>query len=200
MPRLAAGLVALVAWAGLAIQFGATLGQSQSVADALWVVLRYFTIITNLIVALVMSAVALGRSVRPALLAGTVLAILLVGIVYMTLLRGLVELSGGALLADALLHKATPLLVPAWWVAFAPKGLLGWRAPWWWSLFPLSYFLYALVRGEIEGRYAYPFIDVAKLGAPAVALNAVLIAALFVLAGFALVALDRRLGGAPLKG
>jgi hypothetical protein len=36
---------------------------------------------------------------------------MLVGIVYWLLLRGLLELSGGALMADALLHTVVPILV-----------------------------------------------------------------------------------------
>ncbi len=72
--------------------------------------------------------------------------------------------------------------------------------PWGWSLYPLAYFSYALARGGIEAKYAYPFIDVAQLGLAVVVLNAAAIAGLFVLAGFALVALDRFLGGVRRKG
>jgi hypothetical protein len=127
------------------------------------------------------------------LLGGVALAMLLVGIVYMTLLRGLLDLSGGALLADTLLHKVTPVLAALWWALFAPKGRLGWSTPLLWALYPLLYFAYALARGAAEGVYAYPFINIAKLGWPSVLLNALVIAACFLLAGFAIVALDRKL-------
>ena len=104
------------------------------------------------------------------------LAIMLVGVVYVTLLRGLLDLSGGAKLADTLMHYATPVLVPLWWLLFAPKGKLEWRDPAIWSLFPLAYFPYALARGAYEGIYAYPFINVAKIGWTQVGINAVMIA------------------------
>ena len=45
----------------------------------------------------------------------------------------------------------------------------------------------------LEGRYAYPFIDVAKIGIGTVLVNAVLIAMGFVAAGHALVWIDRRM-------
>ena len=106
-----------------------------------------------------------------------VLAILLVGIVYGLLLNGLLELSGGALLADTLLHKVTPVLAPLWWIAFAPRGQLSWRDPWGWALFPALYLPYALARGVAEGRYAYPFINVAKFGIGQVLVNAAVSAA-----------------------
>jgi len=129
MPRLAAALIALMAWAGLGIQFEATVGITGSAGGALWVILRYFTILTNLLVALVMTALAFRRRVPPFVLGGTTIAIVLVGALYMLLLRGLVELSGGAILADTLLHKVVPVLVPLYWLAFAPKGKLRWHHP-----------------------------------------------------------------------
>ena len=193
MPRLAAAIIALIAWAGLGTQFAATIGITGSAGEALWVILRYFTILTNLLVALVMTALALGRRVPPFVLGGTTVAIVLVGAVYMLLLRGLVELSGAAILADTLLHKVVPVLVPLYWLAFASKGELRWRHPFAWSLYPLAYFAYALIRGASEGRYAYPFMDVAQIGYAQTAVNGAAIAACFVAGGLALVAVDHRL-------
>lgn len=191
--RVAAAIVALVALAGLVVQFAATLDQTGSVAGTLWTLLRYFTVLTNLLVAMAFGWVAIGGRPHPRRLAGVMLAILLVGIIYGLLLRGLLALSGGALLADTLLHKVTPVLVPLWWIAFAVRGQLRWRDPWGWALFPALYLPYALLRGMAEGRYAYPFIDVAKIGIGTVLVNAVLIAMGFVAAGHALVWIDRRM-------
>lgn len=193
MARMAAAIVALVALAGLVVQFAATLNQTGSVAGTIWTLLRYFTVLTNLLVALAFGWVAIGGRPHPRRLAGVMLAILLVGIIYGLLLRGLLTLSGGALLADTLLHKVTPVLVPLWWIAFAVRGQLRWRDAWGWTMFPALYLPYALLRGMVEGRYAYPFIDVAKLGIGAVLVNAVLIAIGFVAAGHALVWIDRRM-------
>ena len=148
--RAFAGAIALIAWLGLAVQLRATIGLTGSFGEALWVMLRYFTIITNLLVAIVMTAIAVSRSrsAEPFPIGFVTLSILLVGVVYMTLLRGIVELSGGALLADTLLHKVTPLLTALFWLACAPKGTLRWRDPLLWSLFPLAYLVYALLRPE----------------------------------------------------
>lgn len=193
LARAGAGIVALVALAGLAVQWAATMDQTGSVGETAWTLLRFFTVLANMLVAMTFGAVALGGAVRPRRLAGVVLAILLVGIIYGLLLRGLLDLSGGALLADTLLHKVTPVLAPIWWIAFAPRGQLGWRDPWRWALFPALYLPYALLRGMAEGRYAYPFINVAKLGIGPVLVNAALIAIGFVAAGHALVWMDRRM-------
>ena len=192
--RPAAALIALSAWAGLAAQFSATYAAGYSVGETLWILLRFFTILTNIAVAATMSAIALGRACSPSLMGGVTLAIMLVGIIDATLLRGMPELSGAAHLADILLHKVTPLAVLFWWLAFAPKGDLSMRDPMLWALAPTAYFAYALVRGGIDGKYAYSFIDVAKQGWLPVLVTAVLIAFGFVAAGFALLLLDRRLG------
>ena len=58
--RMAAAIVALVALAGLVVQFAATLDQTGSVAGTLWTLLRYFTVLTNLLVALAFGWVAIG--------------------------------------------------------------------------------------------------------------------------------------------
>jgi hypothetical protein len=190
MPRLAAGLVAAICWAGLMIQFRASYANLEDFTGTAWVMLRFFTVITNLLLAIVMTATALRRRVSPFLLGGITLAILLVGAVYMTLLRGLVELSGGALLADLLLHKVAPVAMALWWLLFAPRARLRWTAPWWWALYPLFYFGYALLRGAFGDKYPYPFMDVGKLGWTQTALNAAGIAMAFLVAGFALVWID----------
>jgi hypothetical protein len=195
MRSVAAALVALVCWAGLAIQFSATYAGQQDLAATAWILLRFFTVITNLLVAILMTAVALGRRVPPVILGGITIAIILVGAVYMLLLRGLLELSGGALLADTLLHKVSPVAMAAWWVAFAPKRSLRWDAPVKWAAYPLAYFAYALARAHFDRRYPYPFMDLGELGWTQVLLNAGGIAMAFILAGLGLVALDRVLPG-----
>ncbi len=188
--RFAALAVAAVAWTGLVVQLIASIGLTGSIGQAVWSMARYFTVITNILVAGLFTAVALGHDPRPKLIGLVTLAILLVGIVYVTMLRGLVELSGGAALADLLLHSVTPVVVPLYWLMFAPRESLGWRDPWHWALLPLVYFAYALGRGGIEGRYAYPFMDVGNLGWPAVLANAALMAAGFVVGGYGLVAIS----------
>ena len=191
MPRIAAALVACLCWAGLAIQFSATYAGRHDVAATVWILLRFFTVITNLLVAVAMTAVALGRRLPPFVLGGLTLAILLVGAVSMVLLRGLIELSGGALLADVLMHKVAPLAMAAWWLLFAPRARLRWSAPWWWALYPLLYFGYAIGRAMAGDKYPYPFMDAGKLGWPKAGLNVAGVAMAFLLAGFGLVWIDR---------
>jgi len=200
MPRVAAALIALVCWAGIALQFSATYANQHDVLLTLWVLGRFFTIITNLAVGIAMTRIALGGRVSPFVLGGLTLAILLVGIVYLTLLRGLHPLDGPALIANQLLHYVSPLAMAAYWLIFVPHHRLWWSAPWLWMLYPLTYLVYVIGRGAIDGRYPYPFIDVGKIGLARTVINALAIAAGFIPCGFAVVWLDRWLGRAPPSG
>jgi hypothetical protein len=193
MHRLAAAIIALAAWAGLAVQFAATFGQTGSLPETLWILLRFFTVVTNLLVAIVMTRVAIGRRVSAFVLAGLTLAIVFVGLVYATLLHGLVELSGLALTADVLLHYVVPVAMAVYWPAFAPKIGLQFRDPLLWCVYPLAYLFYVVVRGSVDGRYPYPFIDVATLGYGRILLNSLMLLAAYLLAGLVLVALGRLL-------
>jgi len=191
MAKAAAALVAIVCWAGLAVQLSATYGEHHDLLTALWIIARFFTILTNLAVAVTMTSFATGRRVSPQVLGGVTLAILLVGVVYWLLLQGLHLLTGPALVADFLLHKVSPVLMAAWWLLFAPRAKLRWDAPLWWTAYPVAYLVYALARGQIDHKYPYPFLDVGKLGWIQTAMNVSGIALGFILAGFALVWIDR---------
>ncbi len=162
---------------------------------ALWILFAFFTITTNLLVAVVFTGIAANRTVfRSAwVVAGTMLSILLVGIIYALLLHGLTELSGGSVVANVLVHMVTPVVVPLFWIFFVDKGGLIWRHPLVWAIYPLAYLAYGLTRGAATGRYSYPFMDVLSLGWEKTALNVFCIAVAFMLSGFATVWIDHRL-------
>lgn len=193
MHRLLAVFVALAAWAGLIIQFAATISETGSVLGTAWILLRFFTIITNLLVALTMTGVARGRRTSPFIFAGLTLAIVFVGLVYATLLHGLVQLGGLALIADYLLHYVVPVAMALYWLTFAPKIGLELRDPLLWSVYPLAYLFYVVVRGSVDGRYPYPFIDVASLGYGRIILNSLVLLVAYVVAGIGFVGLGRAL-------
>ena len=84
MGRFAAASIAAVAFAGLFVQLIVTYSQTGSALLTLWILAAYFTILTNVIVAVVLSAIAYDRSpLRSSfMVSGTMLCILLVGVIY----------------------------------------------------------------------------------------------------------------------
>jgi len=193
--RVFSAAIAAAAWTGVGVQFAVSATAAGSGWAAAWNLLLFFTIITNLALAVAFTGIALGRPgfAAPVLLGGVTLSIVLVGIVYSLLLAGTVVLVGGAIFANVMMHYIVPIATPVFWLVCAPKGRLKARDPLIWAIYPLSYLVYALVRGGIGGHYPYPFMDVGKIGWAATAINATAIAAGFLLAGYLLVWLDRAL-------
>jgi hypothetical protein len=193
--RRFAGLIAVVAWIGLIVQFGTTTTNMGSFTAATWHLLLFFTITTNLGLAAAFTGIALGKPGfgAPVLLGCITLSIVLVGVIYSLLLAGTVVLTAGDKLANVIMHYVVPILTPLFWLIHAPKGRLRARDPLIWAAYPLAYLAYALVRGAVEGQYPYGFLDVGKIGWMATASNATAIAVGFLLAGYLIVWLDRQL-------
>ena len=192
MPRMRVGAAALSLLAGtaLSLQLGLSLrlvhAQGGTAIDALVIFLGYFTILSNLFVALTAGAVALApdsRLASPMLRGCATTAIVVVGLGYHLLLRQIWDPQGWQWVADNLLHYAVPIVALAHWLWFPPQVRLPKRAPLLWALYPVAYLAYALVRGEWIDAYPYPFIDVPALGYPRVFANAAGLMLVFLAAG-----------------
>jgi len=199
--RRFAAVIALLAWGALVLQYALLIGATLDGIGPLLGTLRYFsffTILSNLLVALVASAAAAGDAAprlrffaRADVRGCAALAIAITCAIYYFVLAATWAPQGAQLLADVLLHYAVPLLYVGWWIACAPHGRLGWSDPLRWLLFPLAFFAWTLLRGAWLHEYPYPFVDVDALGFAAVLGNALVIGGLFAVAGVALVAVDR---------
>jgi len=188
-------LLAGIAWFGVLLQLWLSVqlgfANGKSLVGGLVVFFGYFTVLTNIFVALVATAGALHRRApsRPWLYRETVVgcattAILVVGIVYHVLLRKIWAPQGAQLLADVVLHYVVPIGTLLNWLIYRhDERVAGW-APLAWCSYPLAYLAYVLVRGEILASYPYPFIDVARLGYPQVGANAAGLLAGFAALGF----------------
>jgi len=194
--RAVAALIAALGWLALAIQLHILICSAPTITAAVVKFLGYFTILTNILIAVSMTACARrsGFFARPAVSAALATYIATVLLVYEVLLRSLWQPTGLQFVADILLHDIVPIAYVVWWLAFIPRGQLQWRDVWPWLLYPAGYALYAIVRGELLGDYPYPFIDVIALGALPVALNVALLLVLFAGIGFLFVAVDRVIG------
>ena len=193
---------ALAVWFALLLQVPLTMRTSISngmtVIGAILTYFSFFTLLTNLIVALVLTFSLLtpksgwGRFFSsPVVATGTALYIATVGLVYSFLLRQLWNPEGLDKLADIILHDVVPVMYVAFWIFFVPKSGLSWRNPASWAIYPLVYLVRILIRGAISGRYPYPFVNVDQLGYPHVLRNSGVLLAIFLMIGFAVVAVAK---------
>ncbi|MDZ4777105.1 MAG: Pr6Pr family membrane protein [Alphaproteobacteria bacterium] len=200
LARICACILAAVGWFGLVAQLIVSLGlfadQGRTALDAVWAYLGYFTVLTNILVATALTRFAIGGVHRPSnsVMTAVTCYILIVGVTFVTLLQNLYDLNGLHLIADRTMHHVMPALTVLFWFAFVPKGTLRWRYVLGWMVFPLTYVVYAVLRGVVEGFYPYPFIDVSKIGWGQTAINSVGLFAAFLLVGLGAIALDGVLG------
>lgn len=195
-------LIAGIAWLALGLQLYILIKNASSngltMLQATGRFFVYFTILTNLLVAISLSFILLrsgsylGRLFSKAsTVAAIVLYIFIVGLIYNTILRFIWEPVGLQKWVDESLHVVVPLLFVFYWLLFIPKGSLKWIHPFRWLIYPAVYLIYALLCGALSGFYPYPFINVVELGYSNVVLNSAGLMIVFIVAGFLVVATDR---------
>lgn len=195
-------VAAVLGWTGLAIQMYLVLWarwqEQASLIGGLVNLFCFFTVLSNTLVATVLTHAAFGRESRarrwflsPAVSSCIATSIVLVALAYSVLLRHLWHPEGWQWLADELLHDVMPLVFAVYWWCEVPKGQLRvWHLAAW-ALYPAGYFAMVLLRGHEIGVYPYPFVDVAQLGYGQAMLNALGVLAGFWGIGLVLLGVDR---------
>lgn len=194
-------LTAVLGWFGLALQFYLLLTYEAS-GVSFWGrffnFFSFFTILTNIGVAIGLTGTLLSPMsnpgsffTKPGVHTALAMYILIVGIVYITLLQGLWKPQGLQWLADIILHYAIPTLYTVYWLTFVPKGFTKWKHCLSWLIYPAVYFVYSVARGSVTGWYPYPFLDVNQNGFGGTLLNALVLLAVFVVAGLIFIGLDK---------
>ena len=196
------GITAAVVFFGLGLQVVVAIrnpvGHFHGALARTFNVFCYFTTESNLIVAITCLLLAIRLS-RPSLVFQVfrldgVLAITVTFVVFHKVLAPFQELSGGAAVADTILHTVSPILCVVGWLVFGPRGVLNRRVVGWSLAWPVAWLVFTLVRGPLVDWYPYPFMDVREHGYAVVLLNCAVVAVVFLaLAGVAAV-LDRWLG------
>ncbi len=193
---------ALLGWLALALQLllsiQLTIANGQGAMAGVWIYLGFFTVLTNALVAMALTAAAghgsglVGRFFRRAdVHTALAMSIIIVCAIYNLMLRQLWHPQGWQIVADEALHVVMPLLFMLhWWLA-VPKAALRWVQIAWWQAYPAAYFAYALARGAVTHWYPYPFLDVTAFGYVQVLLNACAVLLVFVAVAALLLALAR---------
>jgi hypothetical protein len=197
-----ATVAALLDWFGLAVQLYLILYArwdiQASVLGGLVKFFSFFTILTNILVAVALTcAISHRQSVghrffrSPVVCGGITSSIVLVGVAYNLLLRHLWQPEGWQRVADEVLHDVMPLGFLLYWWLYVPKGSLRLTHVLAWITYPVVYFAYVLLRGDLIGDYVYPFIDVGTIGFTQAFINALGVLAGFVVMGLFLWGVDK---------
>jgi hypothetical protein len=198
-------LIAVCAWLGIILQFityvPAWMNEGKTFSTSLILFFSFFTILTNLIVAITTMCTLLlpyskfGRfCAKPATVTAVTLYIIVVGLVYNVVLRSLYHPRGWGKVADEIVHSVVPTLCIIHWLTFIPKGSIQWKHAINWLIYPTLYLAYTLVHGFTSGYYPYPFMDVNTVGYGGFWLNSFYLFLLFLLLSFVLIGVDRYLG------
>ncbi|RZM24350.1 MAG: hypothetical protein EOO88_23105, partial [Pedobacter sp.] len=165
----------LMLWFALIIQFYIStkmyVDAGRTTAGAIVEILSFYTIQTNLLIAVALSAILFkpastwGRFFsQTSVLTSIAVYIMIVGLIYATILKGIWKLEGLFKLTDFLLHTLSPIMYVVFWMVFVPKTRIPWKVLVSWAVFPFIYLIYALIRGANSGYYPYPFVNAAKFG------------------------------------
>jgi hypothetical protein len=193
-------LLAIITWVALVLQFyiilQSTVGYSKLKLSTNF--FSYFTVLSNLLVALCLTSVLVSPSSRLGLFFSKItvqsalaLYIFIVGLVYNLVLRGIVTLTGLDWVVDNILHVVVPVLYVIYWLVFTPKAVLKYKDGIPWVLFPIVYLVYSMIRGSITHWYPYPFLNADVHGYGKVAVNIVVMVAAFFVVGLLLIAVNR---------
>lgn len=187
-------LTAVVAAACLLLQYLLLLQGSAAVDGVGAATLRffsYFTILSNLGVALACAWLACGRALPALPSAALALCIGVTALVYVLALQGLWQPQGLQWWVDAGLHYAVPALYLLGWLLLLPHGGLRWRMLAGVVWVPLGYLGWALATTAVTAQAPYPFLDLEQLGPLRFGINVLRVGAVFVLGWTLLWALDR---------
>ena len=188
-------ITAITAWAALLLQLGLIIGKMTSegatVLAAIWRFFGFFTILSNIAVALVATALVF-RNVNAVTRLSTVSAIAFVGIVYSVALRATWQPEGWQVVVDHMLHDATPVLFLAAWLC-SEHGKLHWRDAAWAIVAPVAYCIYALIRGAGDGWYAYWFLDPTQLDGVRMVVSIAALSVSFTILALVFIAIDKKL-------
>lgn len=192
---------ACLSWAGIIIQLTDMLmNRQQLLLASLIKFFSYFTILTNLLVAIYFTSLLFFKQAsitqffrKYTTTTAITVYILVVGIIYNLLLRQIWTFTGWGRISNELLHTITPIYFLWYWFFMVQKSKLHFRSSIYWTIYPLAYMVYTLIRGTFSHTYPYPFIDVNILGYPRVFINCIGVAVVFLVLFYIFIVIGNRL-------
>jgi hypothetical protein len=183
---------AIIAWIVLFLRFiDMSMSREYSgIAETLIAFFGFFTVLTNILVAIAFTAPLLKPSrklsdffMRPAVRAAIASYILIVAVVYHVLIVNLFDPKGFTLITTTALNYVMPILYIADWLFFAKKRPVSYKHLPYWAIYPAVYGVLTIIRGSLTAIYPYQFLNVTDLGIGNVILNMVGFVTVFAVVG-----------------
>lgn len=158
----------------------------------------YFTNLSNLIVAIVLTMLARNPN-RKGLLWQTLrmdslVMISITGLIYVIVLAPDAQVEGLDIIVNAIKHYIVPAMTVALWLIAGPRRQISLASVFTALVIPIVWAVYTLIRGEFIAAYPYGFLNVIAYGLPSVIVNITGVAALGIVLGLIFWAIDRLLG------
>lgn len=158
--------------------------RTMAIAETTIRFFSYFTILTNILVAVYLSSMALYKNNdslfhKPGTLTAVTTYITIVGLVYQFILRSTWNPTGMQKVVDELLHSVMPVLTIIYWYLYEQKRTVFFKQIPAWLIYPLAYLVFILLRGQFSGFYPYPFVDVGNIGLSKALINSGILVAIF---------------------
>lgn len=192
--------------AGLVLQYACVMNNG---INAVRTLTCYYTILSNIVCFLYFGYLLIKKPKveRPVIKGAVIMCIMLTCIVYHLLLSGNMESVSSSVVmnvANQLLHTVIPLMVLFDYFLFTPKGTFKSFDPLLWTLVPVVYLFFVLIRAKlsplrfvgfspIPSRYPYPFMDFDLLGNGKATAMIFIIAIAYIALGYILYVIDRLL-------
>jgi len=208
--RQYARIAAIAGWITVILRFYLAIDTSLTAGTGIGAGLvsffSYFTVLTNILVALVFTAGSMKPSPvkprfvplllrQPSTATAIAVYITIVSGVYHLLLSHLWEPQGLTKVVDIMQHSVMPAAYLLYWWLGVPKRSLKWRGALVWLSYPISYSIYTLLLGAVRNQYPYPFSDVNALGYARVLLNSFTLFALFAVVSLVFIGVGRLQAG-----
>jgi hypothetical protein len=163
-----AALVTQLVMSARGVDVAASAGAAPSALTRVIRFLSYFTVESNILVAIVGFTLFSWPSRDGAgwrvLRLSSLVGITITGIIYVSVLRPIVHLHGAAKLTDIAFHYVVPLLAVVGWFLFGPRPRISDSTIYAALVWPILYVVYTLLHGAATSWYPYPFIDAKVIG------------------------------------
>ncbi|MCH9738468.1 MAG: Pr6Pr family membrane protein [Actinomycetia bacterium] len=155
----------------------------------------YFTNLSNILVAVVFTMLAINTSrngaMWNAIRMDSLVMITITGLIYVIVLAPDAQVEGLDIIVNTIKHYIVPVMTVVLWLILGPRKQLTFISVFTALIIPIAWAGLTLIRGAVISGYPYGFLNVVEHGLPTVLTNIVGVAVLGIVLGVVFWAVDR---------